>query len=663
VQLWEGDIKRLTTSMFGFSVTADPLDPSAVESTSHLPELDALFAQMAAAMVTVQGWIDDPEPLRGPQGESTTIAVGTTTTLAADQPAAVTARGTAQALTLDFAIPRGEAGVGLAILGHYETLGALQTTHPVGNPGDMYSVGATMPYRLYVWNKLTSAWFDEGQLSGGEGTVTAWNGVSPDAEGNISADAGNLPYNLSDTTVVSTRYAIAALAVEVEAINAEKGAPGGVATLNAGGTVPSAQLPVTTPQSIGALPAAHPVAVTRAAQSGSVVTLDGTIGGVTLGVSANGTATQDGTPAPDAPVEITGVDSLNVTSIGNNFLNLQQVTNPVANNVTVNVDTNSITLTTTGNATPQQWYGRLAIPAALRGRTLRISVGQWAATDGTADPRIVVQQYAADDSELSSHALDVKQTSAVSFVVNAEATYVILLFCCDQAAPYSPAGSVARFADVMLSLNPDDTGYTPYHGASHAISIDPPLYGLPGAEDKIDVTGGVVTRRTRRRALDGTEPWSTQAGNVASGYFYRCQLADAPLYGAGVKASAAMCTHLAWKTTGISTLNSGDFYIGTNGTNSATNFLAVFSQATVADLKAWLAAQATAGTPVEIVYELAVPTIASVTPTPIPACPKTTTVYADLPDIDVEYRADITSVIANLQAQITLLQGQTTIGG
>lgn len=110
------------------------------------------------------------------QGDSATVAVGTTTTGAAGTNASVANSGTASAAVLNFTIPRGDkgekgdkgdTGTGLTILGTYATLSALQAAVTNPNVGDMYNVGSSAPYNIYLWDGAT--WKDQGQLQGAKG--------------------------------------------------------------------------------------------------------------------------------------------------------------------------------------------------------------------------------------------------------------------------------------------------------------------------------------------------------------------------------------------------------------------------------------------------------------------------------------------------------------
>lgn len=67
---------------------------------------------------------------------------------------------------------KGPQGEGLEVLDVYATLTDLQTAHPLGNSGDMYLVGTSPSFMLYVWSTSQAAWVQAGALSSPSPSVT-----------------------------------------------------------------------------------------------------------------------------------------------------------------------------------------------------------------------------------------------------------------------------------------------------------------------------------------------------------------------------------------------------------------------------------------------------------------------------------------------------------
>ena len=64
---------------------------------------------------------------------------------------------------------KGDTGEGLKILGQYATLQELQQAVPNPSAGDAYSIGASVPYSVYIWDAKNSVWVDNGQIQGAQG--------------------------------------------------------------------------------------------------------------------------------------------------------------------------------------------------------------------------------------------------------------------------------------------------------------------------------------------------------------------------------------------------------------------------------------------------------------------------------------------------------------
>ena len=67
---------------------------------------------------------------------------------------------------------KGPQGEGLEVLDVYPTLSDLQAAHPLGNSGDMYLVGVSPSFMLYVWSTSQAAWVQAGALSSPSPSVT-----------------------------------------------------------------------------------------------------------------------------------------------------------------------------------------------------------------------------------------------------------------------------------------------------------------------------------------------------------------------------------------------------------------------------------------------------------------------------------------------------------
>ena len=133
------------------------------------------------------GEFDGADGADGAPGQNGTAAgFGTPTASAVslsqddDPTVTVTASGsdTEKVFAFTFGIPK-SVGKNFTILGHYASLQALQAAVPNPAVGDAYSVGASTPYNIYVYDGVTHAWANYGTLgSGGGSTITVDTAMS-----------------------------------------------------------------------------------------------------------------------------------------------------------------------------------------------------------------------------------------------------------------------------------------------------------------------------------------------------------------------------------------------------------------------------------------------------------------------------------------------------
>ena len=190
-----GNLAQLTTPTRQSLVAA--INDATQMGGGHPPYFDADTATWWEWDIALLQYVDTGRPA------SATVAVEETATLPPGSAATVENIGDVIDVRLQFGIPRGDTGAtgptgpkgdtgaGLRVLGQFGTLTELQAAHPVGNPGDMYTVGAEPPRDRYQWNEATGAWVNEGAFDGG--SVVSVNGIESDADGDVAIDATMIP--------------------------------------------------------------------------------------------------------------------------------------------------------------------------------------------------------------------------------------------------------------------------------------------------------------------------------------------------------------------------------------------------------------------------------------------------------------------------------------
>ena len=167
----------------------------------------------------------------------------------------------------------------------------------------------------------------------------------------------------------------------------------------------------------------------------------------------------------------------------------------------------------------------------------------------------------------------------------------------------------------QLEAGDTATAFEPYRSMGGTVTPTEPIYGLPDAKDTVEVStdGDVtVTRRTRVLELDGTENWVTYETSVAENVRFRLnpdENIDIEPPANNDTVANILCSHY----TAVPNTQNGTFNC-VNGVSvhaiekSIMVFDNNYATENVDTWKSYLAAQAAAGTPVTIVYELAEPT-------------------------------------------------------
>lgn len=346
------------------------------------------------------------------------------------------------------------------------------------------------------------------------------------------------------------------------------------------------------------------------------------VAGYPLGVVASWEPTQAGSgdPSPDNIRPISGRDSVKVERCGENLLN------PKKNRYNTYTPY-GLTITYLGDnlvhleGTYQENGGSFVILDSnqnlLAGRGLKIT---GFTVEGTK------QKY-------SLYGLRTKNETVIA-----------------MSAQFTKGDAIDMTVAVVVSGTTPPTEYTPYRGDTLALTLPSTVYG-----GTVDAVTGEGQETWKLVTLDGTEKWSTwglNANNPAATGFYTYDINDYDHI--NVK---GICSHLpatakdVWggRDVGIGFATAGmSYYFMYCVPNSLLPDISAGHE--VASLKAYLAAQYAAGTPVQIAYKLATPEPFTATGAqPIPALPGVNTLLTDADSVTVTGRADPIKRITDLE--------------
>lgn len=221
-------------------------------------------------------------------------------------------------------------------------------------------------------------------------------------------------------------------------------------------------------------------------------------------------------------------------------------------------------------------------------------------------------------------------------------------------AAVNTAGTYNKdYIPALVAGSEEPTKVEPYQGSTNTLTLPETVYG-----GEVDAVTGEGQDTQKLVILNGTELWNSwgiNAYNPAITGFYTYDIND---YDA--KNTKVICSHLetpnkdVWggrnAGIGFATVGSSRYFMLSMLTSSLPDISAGHE---VASLKAYLAAQNDAGTPVQIAYKLATPTPFTATGAqPIPALAGVNTVLTDADSATVTGRADPIKRIEDLEAAV-----------
>ena len=216
-------------------------------------------------------------------------------------------------------------------------------------------------------------------------------------------------------------------------------------------------------------------------------------------------------------------------------------------------------------------------------------------------------------------------------------------YCCNFALTRLPYGS-----PVIATVSEPAT-YAPYIGQTATLTLPRTIYG-----GTVDAVTGEGQEKWKLVTLDGTESWGTwglNANNPAVTGFYTYDINDYDVASVKVIGSHLVSEINGWggKNVGIGLADGGHTrYLIYNMPTSLLPDISAGHE--VASLKAYLAAQYAAGTPVQVAYRIAEPVPFTATGAqPIPALPGVNTLMTDADSVAVTGRADPIKRITDLE--------------
>lgn len=379
------------------------------------------------------------------------------------------------------------------------------------------------------------------------------------------------------------------------------------------------------------------------------------VAGYPLGVKAKWEPVQEGSgdPSPDNVRPIKGRDSVQVERCGENVIEFLS-TGDSSSDIKIAVDAEK-NITLNGTLAGK---GNISIGTCrlhwVAGKTYTMYVKKVGGSASLGSGDGITFAYALFTTDYNhffrggtnSTNLDVYIASDAALV---ETELVFMLQCWRKGTVFNNF----KFQIEVVEGTTAPTTYTPYIGQTTTLTLPETVYG-----GEVDAVSGEGQETQKLVILNGTESWNSwgiNAHNPAVTGFYTYDIND---YDA--KNTKGICSHLetpnqdVWggRNVGIgfATVGSSRYFMFSILTSSLPDISAGHE---AASLKAYLAAQHAAGTPVQIAYKLAKPVPFTATGgTAFPALAGANTVLTDVDSATVTGRADPIKRITDLEDAI-----------
>lgn len=345
------------------------------------------------------------------------------------------------------------------------------------------------------------------------------------------------------------------------------------------------------------------------------------VAGYPLGCKASWEPTQEGAgdPSPDNIRPIKGRDSVTVERCGENLLDSMP-------ELPIRIYKDSPKVVVRSGTLPAGRYTtNVKLDVVPSGVSLNSALIKYELADGTE--KYFVPRAQNETSETFTFATAIRTIAVVNYgVIDGNITEISLV-----------PGTTAT------------ASYSPYTGQTSTLTLPTTIYG-----GTVDAVTGEGQETWKLVTLNGTESWGTwglNANNPAVTGFYTYDINDYDVASVKVIGSHLVSEINGWggKNVGIGLADGGHTrYLIYNMPTSLLPDISAGHE--VASLKAYLAAQYAAGTPVQIAYKLEEPVpITATGAQPIPSFPGVNTMLTDADSVAVTGRADPIKRIIDLE--------------
>lgn len=241
-------------------------------------------------------------------------------------------------------------------------------------------------------------------------------------------------------------------------------------------------------------------------QTSTDTTIEGTVAGGLKFNSVAGASVQDGTPTPDAPIDIENAVVSEIKSFGKNLVDFSNLSNATTNvtNCAYDKATNKLSFDYSGRYPSVRWS-----LSKFKGKTVKFIDGGRSNSNSSANSTIQILATLSDGTTKYSSRTALEGDG---WTIPSSCKSVHLeIYGNNQSTSQSGTFTVT---EPMLYLASENNSFEPYKETSITLSEPITLNGINDVKDQIVKQNGVwgVLRRHSEVTFDGKEYWYAQQG-------------------------------------------------------------------------------------------------------------------------------------------------------